>query len=91
MLSLPTKQEDALRVLSSIIRFSHSPDNRGMLEWLEQEQARLDKANRHELDPILFRQRQGACQALEVILTEAEEADQKAEKIRAALLKPKGV
>lgn len=75
-----------LSTLLSIGRFSRLPETRGMVEWLKVELARLDTLNRKETDDAILRQRQGACQVLEAILKIADEADSKAEQIRAIIM-----
>lgn len=82
MLSVPTDQNEAQRILSSIGRWGSSPETYGMIEWVKSELARLDRLNRRELDNDVMRQRQGACQILEELLEKAEKAAEQAEQIR---------
>lgn len=82
MIEIPNDQDQAVRVLHSISRFSTSPETREMCDWLKEELARMYVANQTELDEIFFRQRQGACQAISKILLLTETADKTIEKIR---------
>uniref|UniRef100_A0A6M3KS82 Uncharacterized protein n=1 Tax=viral metagenome TaxID=1070528 RepID=A0A6M3KS82_9ZZZZ len=43
--------------------------------WLKDEIKRLENDNRWEPDEVVFRQRQGALQVLDALLTETEKAD----------------
>ena len=90
MINLPQDQTKAMQVLLSMGRFARLPETQGMVSWLKTELMRLDTANRHEPDEIVYRQRQGACQLLEDIFNTADGADRKAELIRTNLLQ-KGV
>jgi hypothetical protein len=49
---------------------------------LKSELARLDAANRIEVDKTVFRQRQGACQVLEKLFQFADTSDGKIDQIR---------
>ena len=89
MISVPSNdQQAAIRILSSVSRFATLPETMGMRDWLKDELARLDAANRLELDKDIFRQVQGACQVLDDLFRMAETADTLADKIRANQRKP---
>lgn len=89
MLYIPTHDNAVtLRVLSSVSRFFVLPETMGMRDWLRDELKRLDEANRNEVDPDVFRQRQGACQVLSALFRLEETADKTVEKIRANQRKP---
>ena len=89
MLYVPTHDNAVtLRVLASVSRFFVLPETMGMRDWLRDELRRLDEANRVEVDPDVFRQRQGACQVLSALFRLEETADKTAEKIRANQRKP---
>ena len=89
MLYVPTHDNaTTLRVLSSVSRFFVLPETMGMRDWLRDELKRMDEANRTELDPDVFRQRQGACQVLQALFRIADEADRTIDKIRANQRKP---
>lgn len=89
MLYVPTHDNAVtLRVLASVSRFFVLPETMGMRDWLRDELRRLDEANRVEVDPDVFRQRQGACQVLEKLFEIADTADKTAEKVRANQRKP---
>jgi hypothetical protein len=82
MIEIPQKPEEALNVLSSLSRFAVLSETRGMRDWLKSELARLDAANRIEVDKTVFRQRQGACQVLEKLFQFADTSDGKIDQIR---------
>ncbi len=89
MLYVPTHDNAVtLRVLASVSRFFVLPETMGMRDWLRDELRRLDEANRIEMDPDVFRQRQGACQVLQALFRLEETADKTVEKIRANQRKP---
>lgn len=89
MISIPSNDPNtAIRILSSVSRFAVLSEVVGMRDWLKSELARLDAANRRELDEVTYRQRQGACQLLESLFAMAETADETVEKIRANQRKP---
>lgn len=89
MIYVPTHDNaTTLRVLSSVSRFFVLPETMGMRDWLKDELRRLDEANRIEMDPDVFRQRQGACQVLQALFRIADEADRTIDKIRANQRKP---
>ena len=89
MIYVPTHDNAAtLRVLSSVSRFFVLPETMGMRDWLKDELRRLDENNRIEMDPDVFRQRQGACQVLSALFRLEETADKTVEKIRANQRKP---
>ena len=82
MIDVPQKPEEALSALSSISRFAVLSEMRGMRDWLKSELARLDAANRIEMEETVFRQRQGACQVLGKLFELADTADGKIDQIR---------
>ena len=89
MISVPSNDpQAAIRILSSVARFATLPETMGMRDWLRDELRRLDEANRIEMDPDVFRQRQGACQVLQALFRVADEADRTIDKIRANQRKP---
>lgn len=89
MISVPSNDpQAAIRILSSVARFATLPETMGMRDWLRDELRRLDEANRVEVDPDVFRQRQGACQVLSALFRLEETADKTVEKIRANQRKP---
>jgi len=84
MIEVPNSdQNQALSIFLSIHRFAQAGELQGMRDWLKAELARLDKANRRDLEPAVFHQRQGACQVIEKLLEIAETAGDKADQIRA--------
>jgi len=85
VLDLPLDQQAAAQILLSLGRWGRLPETKGMVDWLKTELTRLDAANRRELNEAITRQRQGGSQVVEDLLRMAEEADDKAEKIRANL------
>lgn len=91
MIEIPATDQNAqLSVLSSISRFARIPETEAMRVWLKAELARLDQANRREIGEAEYRQRQGACQALEDIFKLVDTAHVTAEKIRVNISKRKG-
>ena len=90
MIDVPQDPQEAMQVYLALSRFERMPETRPLVDWLTAELTRLDAANRNEPVDVAFRQRQGACQVIGKLLKLAEEADNKAEKIRANLVS-KGV
>lgn len=70
----PQDKRTVLELYEAMHRFGNFPETRRMVMWLESELSRLDAANRDEEVDVVFRQRQGACQALEKILTMVKKA-----------------
>jgi hypothetical protein len=68
-------------------RFRNIQETRDMVNWLESELNRLDIANRDEEVDAKFKQRQGACQVLEVILTMAAGSSNKIDALEAQSVK----
>lgn len=71
MVREPQDPRAALKLYSAMYCFGGFAETRDMVivNWLETELLRLDKANRNEEVDAVLKQRQGACQVLEKILS----------------------
>jgi len=87
VLNLPQKQEDAFRVSQALFAFGNYAETRPVVEWLQHELARIDRANRREADETALKHAQGAAQAIEDILTHIEQSRERADKIRDAIIR----
>ena len=76
-----------LELYEAMHRFGGFPETRSMVKWLESELSRLDAANREEVVDVVFKQRQGACQVLEKILTMVEDAPKRIKLLEQAIRK----
>jgi hypothetical protein len=82
MVCEPQDQKEALLFYKAMNCFQKIQETQAMVKWLESELVRLDSANRRELVDVEFRQRQGACQAIEKILSMAKDASNKIDKLQ---------
>jgi hypothetical protein len=87
MVNEPQDPKVARRLYSSMNHFRNLPETRIMVEWLESELLRLDKANRHEEVDDAFKRKQGACQVLEKILSMVSASSDKLTMLDAAIQK----
>ena len=81
MVDEPQDQKKALSLYKAMNYFQRLPETRSMVDWLPAELKRLDAANRHEPEDVTLRQRQGACQVLEKILSMLAVSSEKADKL----------
>jgi hypothetical protein len=81
----PQDRRTVLELYRAMHRFGSFPETRSIVKWLESELSRLDAANRDEEVDVVFRQRQGACQVLETILTMVAKAPKKIEALEQAV------
>ena len=72
---IEVKTEQGQRVTEAMARLMNNPDFQLLHEKLKDELHRLDVENRIECDGTLFRQYQGACQALDAIINQCGDAN----------------
>ncbi len=87
MLKEPKDPKAALRLYKAMFRFSSIEEIREMAKWLESELFRLDAANRNEEVDAEFRQRQGACQVLDYLLSMVRDSSERARKLEVVVQK----
>jgi hypothetical protein len=90
MLNEPKDRHATLMLYRAMNRFRNFAETRDMAKWLESELFRLDVANRSEEVDVVFKQRQGACQVLEKLLSMTTESSEKINKLEAAVIKSTG-
>jgi len=83
--NIDTLPRERFRLAHSLFLLGTLKETAGVVDWLRHELDRLDRENRSERDPALFRVRQGACQTIANLLHEIAEADKKASDIQAAM------
>jgi len=83
--TIDTPPRERFRLAHSLFLISKMPEAAEVLQWFESELDRMDVENRFEPDPVVFRQRQGACQCLTILLREIKEASKKADNIQAEM------
>lgn len=84
MVREPIDQKEALRLYKAMNCFRLVPETQAMANWLKSELKFLDTANRNEQVDVVFRQRQGASQVIEKILSMVENSQEKINKIEAS-------
>jgi hypothetical protein len=87
MVKEPQDTKAALKLYKAMYRFGGFAETRSMVEWLESELSRLDAANRSEEVDGVFRQRQGAGQVLEKILSMVAGSSDMVNKLEATIEK----
>lgn len=82
MYGIEVEARERFRLAHALFLMGKMAETGAVMDWLRKEIKRLDAENRSERDEVLFRQRQGVCQAIANLLHEIDRADETASTIQ---------